>query len=192
MPNGRNWWIRLSCKIPETSDTTPFVRKNARGLCHSIAKRSHNMSAAASSSAAASPSTVYGSKRAAMHSLSPQSSTGNGAKRQRTTSSAAEENGGPTALASHAPPFSLRDAKHWAQPQKLAAFQKPAPLCSFSYDAQRALHHDDRQRKYYRAPFDASSNGPLDLNSRYEHFVERANSGVSCCSLRMPFPDLAN
>lgn len=174
-------WLRLSYKIFGTSSTTSFVRGRARTLCHSVTQDYHYMSAAPSSSAA------HGSKRAAIDPSSPHTSMENSAKRQRISSEEEEKDA--------TPPFSLRDAMYWAQPQRLAAFQKPAPLCSFSYDAQRALHHDDRQRKYYRPPFDASSKGPLDLNHRYEHFVERANSGVSCACFPtafFPFCELRN
>ncbi len=99
--------------------------------------------------------------------------------------------------------FEVRGAAYWAQQAGArgasATFQLPTALSSFSYDAQRTLHHDDRQRKYYRVPFDAGvgtgpgtggSRGaaPLDLNYGIERYVSRENTGVStqCMPLSPP------
>lgn len=46
--------------------------------------------------------------------------------------------------------------------------QRPTQIASFSYDEQRALHHDDRSQRFYHAPPQHA-----DLNRGFERLVER-------------------
>ncbi|EPQ27374.1 uncharacterized protein PFL1_04913 [Pseudozyma flocculosa PF-1] len=66
------------------------------------------------------------------------------------------------------------------------AFQQPQRICTFSYDQDRNLHHDDRCKRYYRGPpLPAASNGSrhpasgprgADLNYGFERFKQRDES----------------
>jgi RAT1-interacting protein len=52
---------------------------------------------------------------------------------------------------------------------KVATFQKPIPLITFSYDASHKLHFDDRALRYYHPPPARDAN----LNYGYERWIRR-------------------
>ncbi|KAN0065603.1 decapping endonuclease targeting mRNA [Thecaphora frezii] len=63
------------------------------------------------------------------------------------------------------------------------AFQQPQRLCTFSFDHDRSLHHDDRCKRYYRGPPPPADDGRgradfrtkrgADLNYGFERFRQR-------------------
>ncbi|KDN41152.1 RAI1-domain-containing protein [Tilletiaria anomala UBC 951] len=73
--------------------------------------------------------------------------------------------------------FRLSNSSAWAARPKPAEFQLPSRVCSFSLDSERALHLDDRQKKFYRPPADALRRGPLDLNHGFDQYISRNNMG---------------